>query len=179
MDKNASKVIATIELSAAFSTIAVYNEPMEKPYNGWMKQHIQQGFSWRPGSVSFSCIGSVEVTAEIWLTYEVELLSETQRAIQVPFSVDSSEQVAISGVGGIDKIVKVPSGTYNLLFENGFRYDVECSEEDDELGLRPMWCRLSFIPSQSPRAEILREMPGLPEGQLSPTYPLLMEAQPV
>jgi hypothetical protein len=173
------KLLDSFELLAAFSAIAVYDPLLAVPYNNWSKQHVQQGFTWQPGSVSFATIGSVEVATEIWLSNTLELLVETQRAVQVPFSVGEQNQIGVAGIGGIDKIVEVPSGTYNVLFENGFRYDVECDEEDDELGLRPMWCRITFVASQSPQAAILRDVPGLPEGQLTPTYPLFMKATPV
>jgi hypothetical protein len=171
------KLLATLELAAAYSSVAVFDPDLEKPYNNWTDRHIEQGFSWRDGSVSLSTVASTGVKVEVWLSEQQDLLSHTQRAIQVPFIIHKSGQVGISDISGEDHIVEVPEGSYNLIFENGLRSDVECSPRDDELGLRPMWCRLSFIISSSPHAEILKEE-GRVEIPLSPTYPLLMEAEP-
>lgn len=138
---------------------------------------IQQGFAWREGSVSFSTIGSLSVNLEVFLNEQSEVLPTVQRAIRVPFTVGDSGRIGISDDYIGDNVIDIPPGEYALLFENGFRSDVGYSEQEEELGLRPMWSRLTFKPSTVIQAQILREEPGA-EIPLSPTYPLLMQAEP-
>ncbi len=169
--------IFSAELMVAYSTISVYNTEIESPYNQWTDRLIQQGFAWREGSVSFATIGSTSVTLEVFTGDNLGILPTTQRAIQVPFIVRDAGRIGISDDTD-DHFVDIPSGEYSLLFENGFQYDVECSEKENALGLRPMWSRLVFRPSIVSQAEILREEPGVAEIPLSPVYPLSMEAEP-
>jgi hypothetical protein len=167
--------LLSIELMVAHSTISVYSTELEFPCNKWTDRLAEQGFAWRKGSVSFATIGSTLVNLEIFLSERFEVLPTTQRAILVPFTVGNSGRIAVSDDTD-DEVVDIPSGEYALLFENGLHSDVECSEQEDELGLRPMWSRLTFRSTVLSQAEILREEPGA-EIPLSPIYPLLMEAE--
>lgn len=168
--------LLSIELMVAYSTISVYNTELDFPYNQWTEQLIHQGFAWRKGSVAFSTIGSTSVNLEIFFSECYEVLPETQRAIIVPFTIENSGRIAVSDDTD-NYVIDIPIGEYALLFENGFLSDVKCSEQENELGLRPMWSRLTFTPSTVLQAQILREKPGA-EIPLSPAYPLLMEAEP-
>ncbi|RYX80239.1 hypothetical protein EON83_29520 [bacterium] len=174
------QLLASFEDSATFSTLTVYNSDMAWPANRWTNRHVEQGFSWREGCVAFGTLGSMGIQIEVWLTDRIELLPQTQRAIRVPFTVNQSGAV---GVGGSceDNLVSIPTGTYDLLFENGMDYTHNESPEREEAGLLDMWCRLCFIPSTNPQAEVLRELEDVKGGEgqlLTPTYPLLMEAEP-
>lgn len=170
------KKLFSEELMVAYSTISVYDTEIESPYNQWTDRLIQQGFAWRKGSVSFATIGSTLVNLEIFLSERAEVLPITQRAIVVPFTIGACGRIAVSDDTD-DYMLDIPSGDYALLFENGFRSDVEFSEQEDELKLRPMWSRLTFRPSLISQAEIVREEMGAAETPLSPTYPLIMEAE--
>lgn len=165
-----AKLVASFEACVPYSFLAVYDADLERPFNDWTERHCHQGFSWREGSVSFVTLASLGIKGEVWLAEEVQLLPQTQRAIQVPFTVPPSGRVGID-----DEIVPIPPGLYLLVFENGLRDDIE----DQQKGLGDTWCRLSFMPSTSPLPRILRETSGVAEGgDLEPQYPLLMTANP-
>lgn len=173
-------MLASFKLGICYSQIAVYDPDIENPFNDWTQQHGAQGFTWRPGSVSFGMIGPFpDLIVEVWQADEITLRPETIRAILVPFVVGKSG-VAVSGLDDLGKIVQIPEGKYALYFEirfqseDEYKNDPEYEEDYADLGLLPMWCRLTFIPRESVQAEILRS-----DSELSPSYPLLMEAQPV
>lgn len=96
----------------------------------------------------------------------------------MPFSVGSSASVAIQSIGSYpnSNIIPVPSGKYALVFETGFREDLRTNP--DYQGrfaiLLPTWGRFTFIPSKKlVQPKILRA-----DERLSPSYPLLMKAEP-
>jgi hypothetical protein len=39
-----------------YRQIAVFRSRLEHPFNDWTPRHVKQGFSWRPGSVSFATL---------------------------------------------------------------------------------------------------------------------------
>ena len=40
-------------LDISYSQLVVFQKGMENPFNDWENTHVDQGFAWRPGSVSF------------------------------------------------------------------------------------------------------------------------------
>jgi len=128
---------------------------------------MDQGFAWRPGSVSFrtlidggACMTTLETKSELTLR------SETLRAIQVPFTVPRKSlfrRVGRIEVGSIfdTKQLEIAAGDYCLVFETGL------TGEDQ------MWCGFSLMPQVAAAAAILRN-----DGLLSPPDSLLMEAEP-
>jgi len=105
---------------------------------------------------------------------------DTVRAIQVPFTVISTQGVAIEGISTEPNTNLIPilSGNYALIFETGFKekYRGDPEYQDRLVILLPTWCRFTFIfkgVQESIEAKILRADPNL-----SPTFPLLMEADP-
>jgi hypothetical protein len=66
--------------------LVVYDEgTVPVPDNDWTKRHIAQGFSWRPGCVTFATlevVGALKV--EVLLADDLEVSSEATRAIVVP-----------------------------------------------------------------------------------------------
>ncbi|WNZ26897.1 hypothetical protein HJG54_34260 [Leptolyngbya sp. NK1-12] len=117
------------------------------------------------------------VKIEVWLADHASIQEDTIRAIVVPFSVGSSGTVAVQSV--IDRpgssLVSIPEGNYALVFEAGVRaeYRQDPAYQGRKAALLPSWCRLTFIPQESVQPEILRA-----DERLSPTYPLLMAAEP-
>jgi Competence protein J (ComJ) len=56
-----------VRLIISHSQIAVFDPSLERPFNSWTDAHVAQGFSWRPGSVSFSTLCE-------WGRYDVEVI---------------------------------------------------------------------------------------------------------
>ncbi|WP_437955259.1 competence protein ComJ [Sorangium sp. So ce119] len=152
--------MSAIILEVAYSQISAFQSNLKNPFNDWTDRHTAQGFSWRPGSVSFRTLdaeGSATVTVEKGTTLDVS--PSTIRAIHVPFHVPTGVGVE---VGTIIETVEfeLPAGDYTLLFEHGRR---------DSSG---MWCKFRFVPGTTyPR--VLRA-----DEALSPEEELLMDAQP-
>lgn len=151
----------SFDLTVTYSQIALFDPSLQNPFNDWRPQHVAQRFSWRPESVSFGTLqeGGV-LRVEVRLVKEIGLRADAKRAILVPFSVGPSGLIEVAGLD-TGKQVNVPEGNYALVFETGYN--------DDDT----MWCRLTFVPSDSVQAEILRA-----DSEMSPSSPLLMEARP-
>lgn len=150
----------SFRLSVLYSTLAVFDPELDRPFNDWTDVHVAQGFSWRPGSVSFATLedgGPHQV--EVRQADGIELKTETKRAILVPFSVGPVGLVEIASIPD-GRVIAITPGSYGLIYEVGYA------------GSTP-WCRLTFISGGETEAAILRA-----DEQLAPMYPLLMEAEP-
>jgi len=135
---------APFELEVFYSQIAVFHAGLDSPFNDWTQMQVDQGFSWRPESVSFRTLNE-SGKARIYITRpnHFALRSDSIRAIQVPFAVPESNLVEIASIIE-SKIVEVASGSYELLFETGL----------EEIGR--MWCQFSFVRNENPTPRILK-----------------------
>ena len=139
-----STVVAPFELEVLYSQIAVFHAGLESPFNDWTQMHVDQGFSWRPESVSFRTLNeSGKARIYVMKPNHWALRSDSVRAIQVPFTVPESNLVEIASIIE-SKIVEIASGSYELLFETGL----------EEIGR--MWCQFSFVRNKNPTARILK-----------------------
>ena len=149
-----------------YHQLIVFDESAAPVPNDWREQHVAQGFSWRPGTVSFATLGDFgDLRVEVRVADDLDVLPEAVRAIVVPFAVLPPGRVGLSDT--VDNAnTRVPPGDYALLCEMGY-----LSEEEGE---EAEWCQLTFAPRRDVQPEILRA------GELlSPQYPLIMEADPV
>ena len=144
-----------------YSFIVVSLPTLEHPYNNWNSTHGAQGFSWRPGSVSF---GTFDADDDALISVELQnsYISPTAaiRIIKVPFQVEED------GITLIDPLtqewrVPIPEGNYALFFaiepfEASWKYS------------------LTFVSEKAlSEAEII-----LADEWLSPPEELLMHAEP-
>jgi hypothetical protein len=141
----------------------VFDGRLEAPFNGWTKQHHSQGFTWRPGSVSFGTLihaGLIDV--EVVQRKVFHRRKETTRAIAVPFKVKSRMPVEIASIEteAGSHVLTLPAGDYRLCFETG-------------LAGEKCWIRFTFVATAGAKHEII-----LADAGLSPTYPLLLTAEP-
>ncbi len=144
-------------LTIDYQQIAVFESTLKNPFNDWTPAHINQGFSWRPLSVSFSTLEEGNIEVEVKIANKVVLCKKTIRAIQVPF-ITKSGKLAIASIADSKKI-SVPINTYLLIFETGYNQ-------------KKNWCRFTFIPSLKPQPAIL-----LQDEELTISNSLLMEAK--
>jgi hypothetical protein len=147
-----------MQLFISHSQVAVFDPSLERPLNFWTKGHVAQGFSWRPGSVSFATLSEGG-------RYDVEVIVESKsspiadavvRAIEVPFGVPARGAVEIGSVAGGQEI-SLPPGPCGLRFE-------------EFPGQR---VRLVFSIGKAVDFSVLRVDPGL-----KPVLPLLRSAEP-
>ncbi len=150
----------TFNVFISYSQIAVFPGQLEQPFNDWTREHVKQGFAWRPESVSFATLtesGNAQISWD--LKSEFRLRPDTVRAIQVPFFVpDGSIEIASISDG---QEIPFERGQYLLVFETGLNDD------------GTMWCCFSFVKSPSATAAILKL-----DKDIVPPSPLLMEATP-
>ena len=148
--------------------ILVCDPDLAAPYNEWTQQHVEQGFSWRPGCVA---LGMIEGGGEAWLTLErgepVEIRLDAERALVVPFDVGPSGLVEIDTTVSPGPLVRLAPGRYALRFETGHR------QGSQEPGEERVWCRLLFTPQDQVEPCVLRVDPSL-----HPSFPLLLDAAP-
>ncbi|MBI2892112.1 MAG: hypothetical protein HYY06_01070 [Deltaproteobacteria bacterium] len=155
--------MSTFTLEVSHAQIAVFDSRLANPFNDWSDVHVNQGFSWRAGSVSFATLepaGPIAVTVTRSATALVT--DEPQeRAIRVPFSVPAHGEVEIATISG-SVPVQLAEGEYALTFRHG------------RSSLGAMWAMLAFEPVVVPvKAEIL-----CADAALTPPANLLMTAQP-
>jgi Competence protein J (ComJ) len=174
-------LLNSFDVITLYSLISVFEPSLEDPHNDWSDQQVLQGFSWRQECPSFGMLNSCTLTSvEIWKMLNFEMKEDTVRAIQVPFTVISTQGVTVQGIPTEPdtNLIPILPGSYALIFETGFKEEYRDDPEYQGrlVVLLPTWCRFTFIPKKSQEvveAEILRA-----DSNLSPTYPLLMEADP-
>jgi hypothetical protein len=111
----------TFPLSVSHSQIAVFDSALDKPFSFWTDRHVQQGFAWRPGSVSFGTIeeGGRHLVEVVTASEDTQLAADAVRVIQVPFEVPASGNIEVASVvQGVP--LSLPAGKYALRFE-GFQ----------------------------------------------------------
>lgn len=175
---------------------------LREPFNNWTQQHIDQGFTWRPESVSFSTFDTNDTQAPIALEVRADFapLAQPIRIIMVPFDAVGGD-VEITTPVGESWNVTIPAGHHALYFSTEPKAEADLSgtpewihlpglgdaassddtDSDDtgvEADLPPsdaIWLyHLTFVPQTHPvHAQIL-----LADNQLSPPSELLMQAEP-
>ncbi|WP_162125711.1 competence protein ComJ [Pseudoxanthomonas wuyuanensis] len=128
------------ELFVSYSQIAVFRHDLQSPFNSWTDEQVRQGFSWRPGSVSFKVLiesgtCSLEIFDEPFHEFSNK---DCIRAIEVPFEVPKNGKVEIASISE-GHIITISAGTVQLRFE-AFDNNV---------------IRLSFLRDAPPRFEVL------------------------
>ena len=153
--------VAQIDVFAAYRQVAVFDPALTSPLNSWMGEHVRQGFSWRPGSVSFSTLvdgGPVRIRVE--QTDALYIPDGAVRAIVVPFVV-TGDALKVGGLFDA-AVCPLPAGTYDLLFA-----------VVPPTHTTPETCYLRFVASANSYPRHLRV-----DEQLDPPVPLFMEADP-
>jgi hypothetical protein len=152
--------VVSLNMFISYSQIALFDGSLRLPFNNWAKRHVAQGFTWRDGSISFRTLiesGPIDVTV---VRLKQFLGAEgVVRAISVPFSCGKDSRPEIASITESRRIDLDP-GAYQVVFETGW------------LG-EACWCRFSIIRDGDLRPEIL-----VRDGELNPSFPLLMEAEP-
>lgn len=150
-------------LSVSHGQISVFDSSLPDPFNEWTDQHFAQGFTWRPGSVSFATLeesGPHYVIVASALSFD-EPSAYAVRVIDVPFEVPASGQIEVASIAD-SVLLRIEHGVYQLRFQNMRR---------DDNG-NPV-VRLSFSGSLSPVFSVVRTDTVLRIGQ-----ELLLEASP-
>jgi|HubBroStandDraft_6_1064221.scaffolds.fasta_scaffold904258_2 hypothetical protein len=149
-------------LNISYAQFAVFDRHIDRPFNDWTDEHAGQGFSWRPGSVSFRTLDdSGELTVETSTEARFDQASSTAtRVVRVPFTVPDHGELEIGSIGD-SAYLRLEPGEYELTFEHGRETD-------------GMWAKLYFwLVGRPVEPAVLRADAALDPGQR-----LLMEAEP-
>lgn len=144
----------------------------------WTDHHFRQGFAWRRGIASFGVpdnYGTIQV--HIRRGSAAPLRTDTIRAIRVPFTIPAGGRIEVTCGWGIREAPSpsypIPAGEYALHYIIGHDPSLETAA-DRAAYLRGFWCDLVFVPDSAAEPAILQA-----DEDLSPTYPLLMHADPI
>lgn len=111
-------MLITKTVHVSYSQLAVFDGALSQPFNDWTDQHVAQGFSWRPGSVSFRAL--VESGLHRIFVRVVQHLGEVEqqalRVIEVPFQVPPGGTVEIGSISDL-VVATLPAGRYLLRCE--------------------------------------------------------------
>jgi hypothetical protein len=146
-------------LEISYSQIAVFNPHMDRPFNNWTEEHFNQGFVWRPQSVSFRTparAGNAKCKVEV--VADAALKKDAIIAISVPFHLPEQGVEVASVFKG--QVVDLEPGDYQLVFQTG------------GTTVAP-WCVFQFVKKKVETAEILKGMELLRPGKT-----LLMDGEP-
>jgi len=82
----------TFDFSITYHQLVVFDVgTVAVPDKAWTMRHIEQGFSWRPGCVTFETLeDSGALRVEVLLADDLQVSSESTRAIVVPFGVSAA-----------------------------------------------------------------------------------------
>jgi hypothetical protein len=151
------KTIAAFSLFSFYSLIDVCN--LGIPESSELMGDGTQGFYWIPGHAHFRLLsdcGRINITV---LTCD-EFSPSPQSAIGmcVPFQVYTSLGISFSDISSEGTGVLMPKGNYDLYFETG--YVTPC--EEPLPSSIDTWCRLTFVKSTTPKAEIFKSSQPVP-----------------
>lgn len=102
-------------VAVLYGQVSVFQPHLSDPFNGWTDRHIEQGFSYRQGSVSF-LLDSFAHCATITVSFCKEYtLREGVSSVCVPFWVTDSG-VEIGSIVE-SSVFAIPAGSYVLIAE--------------------------------------------------------------
>ena len=165
-----------------YKSLIVHQRGLPFPYNRPTEAHIRQGFTWRPGSVTFRTLDPEELLEESVLvdtdqSETVALPPAAVRIIRVPFDI-GADGIEVTSPIGIAWSIDLPPGHYALYFavepDEAITRAIAQGEWKDPL-IQAAWIyHLTFLPESSPvQPAILRA-----DDQLEPPEHLVMEAEP-
>jgi Competence protein J (ComJ) len=153
--------MAQFTLEISYSQIAIFNPAMDRPFNNWTDEHFNQGFVWRPQSVSFRTVATRagNATVHVDVVPEAKVREDAVVAISVPFTLPH-EQLEIASVFK-GEVIDFEPGDYELIFQNGKTNNAP-------------WVSFSFVPTKKKSdAKILKG-----GNLLQPGKDLIMTAEP-
>jgi hypothetical protein len=152
----------TFSLEVSYAQLAVFDARLANPFNDWSDEHVSQGFSWRPGSVSFATLdpdGTINV--DVSRAKASPSGDSPARAIQVPFRVPSHGEIEVATISDSFSL-ELAAGEYALTFAHGRSPSGQ------------MWATLNFGPVEvTVRAHII-----VADDEMKPPAELVMTAVP-
>ncbi|MFN3228298.1 MAG: competence protein ComJ [Asticcacaulis sp.] len=108
----------TLEIDVSYSQISVFKSELSDPFNEWTDWQVDQGFTWRPGSVSFRTIcenGIHHVSVYVVDCFD-KIHPQAIRSVEVPFVLTDSGNIEVASIA--DSVsLNLPLGFYVLRCE--------------------------------------------------------------
>lgn len=148
-------------LELTWSQVSLFDANLADPFNDWNEHHLAQGFTWRPGSVSFKLpVRSGEIDVSVGLIDSLVVDPAARWAIVVPFTTWGGV-IEVSSVAQ-SEVIDIGSGRYALLYQTGV-HDGRA------------WAHFGLLESSVMPVEpvILRG-----DHEINAATPLLMQAEP-
>ncbi|MCP3996970.1 MAG: hypothetical protein GY722_18200 [bacterium] len=108
----------SFELYVSYSQVCFFDGTLAQPYNDWSQAHVDQGFSWRPGSACFRTLvddGLHQVEVHVDEQFP-RISEEAKRVIRVPFVVPESGEVELASISE-SHVVEIAPDYYSLQIE--------------------------------------------------------------
>ncbi len=161
-----------------YRTLTIHQADLASPFNNWRQEHIRQGFTWRPGSVSFGTLDPDTITESLLVELNDSYTPSrtARRVIKVPFEVGSAG-VEVTSPVSYSWTLAIPPGQYTIFF--AIEPDDTATQETyagaSQAADAEAWrYHLTLVPTPEPAtAEIIRA-----DKELDPPATLLMEAEP-
>jgi hypothetical protein len=117
------------DLAISHAQVCVFDPALATPFNDWSERHVQQGFSWRPGSVSFAVEPDCpQLHVAVYCSTSKPKLADASTAIRVPFEVPPAGEVEVASIAD-GFLVRITPGGYDLYFAlRGQRVDLTFAE---------------------------------------------------
>lgn len=142
-------MISEFAVMVDYGQILVFVQGLPRPGLVWTPDHGAQGFAWAPGIVSFGIPDhDGESLIQVEVAPDMSIEPNALWAIRVPFTVPATP-LRIGTVGAMED-VRVPQGSYSLVFE-ALPGDI-VGEHDYGFVLR-----LKFCADPNPDFEILKK----------------------
>ncbi|MDQ1194423.1 competence protein ComJ [Agrobacterium sp. SORGH_AS 787] len=141
-------MIAEFPLTVLYTQVVVHLADLPRPGLLWDDEHVNQGFAWAEGIVSFGVPDhDGQCFLRIDLTETFELDPEAEWAVQTPFEV--TRPLKVGTIANMHDVV-VPNGLYNVVFQ---------ALPGSQAPLEGMAYLLSitFVPTSNPSFEILKQ----------------------
>lgn len=132
-------------INVSYGQLCVFDPALDKPFNDWTREHVKQGFAYRPGSVSFATGQDGEGVVVIRRAEQPPSLHQANVAIVVPFDVEAPGRVEVGSISS-SVVMEVGTGQFALYFV------------DHGGGATPNF-ELVFVPDDAAAPAVLKEGP--------------------
>jgi hypothetical protein len=108
---------AEIKIYLSYSQLCIFLSSLGNPFNDWSERNFSQGFSWRPGSVSFRALAEDgDHQVNVFIKEQVPSLpTNCVRAFKVPFETKDGN-IEIASISDSAQL-EIPPGKYILRVE--------------------------------------------------------------
>ncbi len=102
---------STLRIEVSYCQFSVFPRSLAQPFNAWTDRHVDQGFAWRPESVSFRTLiesGAHLVEIDV-VDYVNQTATDAVRIIEVPFEVPHDGTIEVGSISDSALLI-VPAG---------------------------------------------------------------------